>query len=360
MPDTKSYTDLYIQQQVRIENLKEGEARKMAVWLIAAHEQVQLRLERWNTPWQIERLRALLAYYEQLLETTWAENIVPELRKDGRIFTTRNGAWHVTTLQGLTAAAVVAPPPDVVFQLAMQEPFQGKLMTQWARQQPINELRAARNILITDWVEGLSPRDSARHLNSVWNRSTRDLQSLTRSYFGHLANQTAEATYAANDRIVDAKQWISTLDHRTSREYCIPRDNLAYTLNNEPINHSFPWAEGPGRIHWNCRSTSIPLMDEWDPTWQRPAVGAGPNYMRGDNTTPQGRVRKPSKHSVDRGILDVEQVNTNTSYLDWLKRQPQAFQEDVLGVQRAKDFREGTLTFKQGFSALNPTTVDQF
>ena len=40
----------------------------------------------------------------------------------------------------------------------------------------------------------------------------------------------------------------------------------------------------------------------------------------------------------------VEQVSSNTTYGDWLKKQPAAFQREVLGETRYKLFAKGDLT----------------
>ena len=72
--------------------------------------------------------------------------------------------------------------------------------------------------------------------------------------------------------------------------------------------------------HWRCRTTVIPVLkDEFAreiPGSTRPSVG------------PDG----------------AEQVNSKTSYAEWLARQPAAFQKDVLGPARYELFSKGELS----------------
>ena len=56
----------------------------------------------------------------------------------------------------------------------------------------------------------------------------------------------------------------------------------------------------------------------------------------------------------------VKQVNGNTPYETWLRRQSKAFQTEVLGVARAKLFREGRISIGRFVDAQGATlTLDQ-
>ncbi|MCV5706845.1 hypothetical protein OFN27_27100, partial [Escherichia coli] len=55
------------------------------------------------------------------------------------------------------------------------------------------------------------------------------------------------------------KQWLSTRDNRTTPQ-CRIRDRLKYTLNNKPVGHSVPYLQGPGKIHFCCRSTETFIL----------------------------------------------------------------------------------------------------
>lgn len=101
---------------------------------------------------------------------------------------------------------------------------------------------------------------------------------------------------------------IATLDSRTTL-FCMSIDQTIIPL------------DGPKPpYHWRCRTTVIPVLkDEFAreiPGSTRPSVG------------PDG----------------AEQVNSKTSYAEWLARQPAAFQKDVLGPARYELFSKGELS----------------
>jgi len=76
--------------------------------------------------------------------------------------------------------------------------------------------------------------------------------SLVRSATQAVSQASRQAVYDANDDIVKAEQWVSTIDLRTTEE-CGARDGLTYTVGaHEPIDHTLPWGGGPGNLHWGA------------------------------------------------------------------------------------------------------------
>ena len=85
-----------------------------------------------------------------------------------------------------------------------------------------------------------------------------------------------------------------------------------------------------GVLVHNCRSTTVPkIKKEYD-------IGADVHGKR------------PSK-----GSSGMKLVNTRETYNSWLKRQSHEFQNEALGVERAKLFRAGKFGMK-GF--VDPVT----
>jgi hypothetical protein len=70
--------------------------------------------------------------------------------------------------------------------------------------------------------------------------------SIAKTAVGHLASTARQSFASANDDILKGKQWLSTLDNRTSKD-CRIRDRLKYTLDNKPIGHKVPYLQGPGK-----------------------------------------------------------------------------------------------------------------
>lgn len=83
--------------------------------------------------------------------------------------------------------------------------------------------------------------------------------SIAKTAVGHLASTARQSFASANDDILKGKQWLSTLDNRTSKD-CRIRDRLKYTLDNKPIGHKVPYLQGHRKIHFCCRSTETYIL----------------------------------------------------------------------------------------------------
>ena len=136
--------------------------------------------------------------------------------------------------------------------------------------------------------------------------------TLARTITNWISNRSRQTTMRENLDVIEGYKWVATLDSRTSL-ICMGRDGTIYEDNDK--NPKPP-------AHFNCRSTITYIVKPEfdlgaDVAGKRPAIG------------PNNKVR---------------QVSDETSYATWLRRQPKAFQDEVLGPGRAELFRKGTLT----------------
>jgi SPP1 gp7 family putative phage head morphogenesis protein len=146
---------------------------------------------------------------------------------------------------------------------------------------------------------------------------------LVRASVQAVANAARTATYDDNADLISAVQWHSVLDTRTS-EWCIARDGCQYDVKtHEPIDDAPPWLEGPGALHWGCRSTSIPVLKSWRD------IGIDADEV--PHTT--------------RAAMDG-QVAASTTFESWLNKQSAARQDTVLGEGKAALWRAGKITLR--------------
>lgn len=122
----------------------------------------------------------------------------------------------------------------------------------------------------------------------------------------HISQEAMRETVRANDDLFKREKWSSTLDRMTS-DVCISRDGQIYDIGVGP----YPPA------HYRCRSVRLAFIE--------------PEYAI---------IRKSTRASADGP------VDSRTTYQSWLRRQSSEFQDDVLGVERAKLFRDGEITTK--------------
>ncbi len=209
-------------------------------------------------------------------------------------------------------------------------------------------------------ASGDSVAEISASLGDIMKLSKNNTTTLVRTTIQSVASSVRNTVFKENPDIVQGVTWLSTLDNRTTINICAPRDHKKYSIDGKPIGHDLTWHGGPGNAHWNCRSTSVPLIGEESLAGRRPAISAGKNYESGDNITRTGRVRKATKNNRESGIFRIQQVNSNTTYEDWLIRQPAAFQDDILGIKRGKLFRDGSINLSDLSNRFGePITLDE-
>ena len=105
----------------------------------------------------------------------------------------------------------------------------------------------------------------------------------------------------------------------------------------EPLDDGPPWLEGPGKLHWGCRSTSVPVLKSWKD------LG----------------IDAPEVPDTTRASMDG-QVPADTTLEEWLKKQSQARQDTVLGAGKAQLWRDGKITFRDLLDQSGrPLTTEQ-
>ncbi|MBX0289715.1 phage head morphogenesis protein [Hymenobacter sp. HSC-4F20] len=186
------------------------------------------------------------------------------------------------------------------------QPFEGRLLKAWVRNNQmadLNRIQDAINIGITQnqtieqIVRRLRGTKAASYTDGTLNASKRDVTAVVRTAVAHVQSRAKAEVYQANADIIRAWQQISTLDSRTS-PVCIRDDHRIYRQYADVI-----WTPR----HWNCRSIVIAYFAD-DEHGNR-ASQFGP-------------------------------VPGSTDYDTFLRRQSKEFQNDVLGIKRARLYRE--------------------
>lgn len=277
----------------------------------------------------VERLEALLTSVRSLNAAAYA-NMERELDDVLREFVGYEAAYQRQML--ITAAPVVSVAgvsTDMVYAAAMRRPFQGVLLRSVWPDLSDSRMKLIRRTIAQGFVESRTTAQIVRDLrgtkvqgyaDGLVNRSRREVEAVVRTALGHYAGVTQDSVMEANSDLVKAVKWVSTLDARTS-EQCRLRDGLLYEpVSHKPIGHKVPWGAGPGRLHWNCRSTQTPITKSWR------ELGVDMDEV------PAG-----TRASMDG------QVPAETTYLEWLGKRPAGVQDEVLGPTRAKLYRDGKL-----------------
>ena len=160
----------------------------------------------------------------------------------------------------------------------------------------------------------------------------RQADALVRTSVQAISNEARLQSFQQNDDIIRGLQALVTLDNRTST-ICIARSGAEWDLKTgDPVkgtSESFP---GPTPWHWQCRSTLIPILYDFDEMEGR--VGA--NKKKRLNTLPQS-----TQASMDG------QVAGDLTYEQWLGTKAESTQKEVLGPAKWELWQKDKLSFTE-------------
>jgi len=285
----------------------------------------------------VERLEALLSSVRLLNKQAYDE-MGRELGVQLRDLADYEAGYQNQLFTNVLPAQVSFASVSVeqVYTAAMSRPFQGRLLSEWAQSIEADRMIRIRDAVRMGYVEGQTTSQIVQRIRGTRARGYEDgiieidrrhARAVVQTALSHMAGVTRDRFYDANGDLIKAVKWLSTLDSRTS-EGCRIRDGKEYTVDtHKPIGHQIPWGAGPGRLHWNCRSASTPVLKSWR------EMGFDADEM----------------DAGTRAALDG-QVPADTTFAEWIKRQSAARQDDILGPTRGALLRRGGLTLDRFYS----------
>jgi hypothetical protein len=226
---------------------------------------------------------------------------------------------------------------EQVYAAALAQPFRGVLLREALSGLEAGRAKAIRDAIRIGYVENQTTSEIVKRIrgtkarqysDGLMNAPRQHVEAIVRTAISHTAGFTRNRFYEANNDLIKAESWLSTIDGRTTPE-CRIRDQLQYTVvDHKPIGHKIPWLSGPGRLHYCCRSTSTPVTKSWKEL---------------------GGVDIGEFSPATRASMSGE-IPANMTWGEWIKRQSQERQDEYLGPTRAKLLRDGGLTFDQFYS----------
>lgn len=217
-------------------------------------------------------------------------------------------------LQGAVTVSVAGLAPTLVTQAVLTKPLklvsgQKTTITTMAGLYDTFAAGAAAEVMTAvnaGMIAGRTTQQiTAEVMGMVNSRSRRQAEAVVRTATNHAGNVARAETYRANADIIAKEEFVATLDGATTIT-CASLDGNQY-----------PVGEGPQpAMHYGCRSVRVPVLD---PAFAALREGATRASMTGP-------------------------VSAQTTYGGFLKRQSAEFQEEVLGVERAKLFRSGKVS----------------
>jgi len=213
---------------------------------------------------------------------------------------------------------VAAVASEQVYAAAMARPFQGRILKEWASGIEAARMTRIRDAIRIGYVENQTIDQMVRRVrgtrslgyaDGLLTIDRRHAEAVVRTAVGHTANYAHDAFYDANAELIKGIKLVETLDHRTCIQ-CMSLDGKVFPLDKGPRPPH----------HLACRGTTAPVIKSW-------------RELGFDmDETP----------TSTRSSLDG-QIPADITYSEWLKKQPAARQDEVLGVAKGKLFRDGGL-----------------
>ncbi len=253
---------------------------------------------------------------------------------------TRNELLEIAALQTQFVNSVITASLPVIVNLNLPDtnmlrsailsrPFQGKLLRQWMQQLETGDRRRISDAVRTGLVLGESSAEIGRRIFGTARNPDTGTQGVTRSAaqgigqtsVTHVVSQAALALYLANAELIPRELYVATLDSRTTR-ICSSLDGQTFPVGTGPVPP----------VHFNCRSIRVPFVDG-SQAGTRPANAATEKALKGL----KGRERRAAVKQL------VGQVPATETYQIFLRKQTVAFQNEAMGVTKARLFRKGGL-----------------
>lgn len=301
------------------------------------------------------RLRALRRTLAAIRGAAWDET--SKLLREELLAIARAEAEFLATATRTVAPVVVTsavPPAALLREAVLSRPFEGRILREWSqgiRRADIDRINAQVQIGL---VQGESSQDIARRVvGTVRRRGADGVTQITRHNAAALArtavnavtNQAKRAFFEANSDIFDEELYVATLDARTTP--------VCRSLDGK----TFPVGEGPiPPLHFSCRSLRVAVLDG-EVLGRRPTKSSTDRQLLREYTESNDLARVTSRGALPRGhrgrfdafsrrrVRELTgDVPARVNYEQFLRRQSREFQNEVLGVTKARLFRRGGLT----------------
>lgn len=307
-----------------------------------------------TTSVELRRLNALVESIRKLREPAWKE--ANQTMRDDMVALSTAESVSIANIVTITLPVqidTVMPSARLLRSIAVARPFQGQILADWAASMEAEDIRKIHNAIQLGMTAGEDMATIARRVigtealnfdDGVLQMTRQQVQAVVRTAVQHVANHSRTTWFLENSDIVTEERFVATLDSRTT-PICRANDGKQFPLGKGPVPP----------LHFQCRSLRIAALDgvlagdrPAKPFVERELVDEyaqanGLGNVRNRDDLPRGTKGDYDKWARKRIGELVGPVPAETTYNEWLKRQSRAFQDDTLGVNKAKLFRDGGL-----------------
>ena len=321
--------DASTRHQIYVQRYAGGQVKEMLGYLRDLVFQIEIKLAQAETLSQAQKLTTNLREVREILEEglqAASGNLLTNIEDLAEY----EGEFAVKTLNAASTIQAKLPENNILRAIVSQSPM--TLLGDNQAQQYLTARQAVETystkktnellrVIQNGYINGDPVGDISRSVRSVVKRQTRQADALVRTVTNHISAEARSATHRENSEVVIGEEFVATLDSRTTIG-CAALDGKVFGFDEPP--------QVPR--HWNCRSVRVAKLS--------------PKYAQPDESGVRSSQFGP--------------VSPKTTYSGWLKKQPKAFQESVLGVERTQLYRNGGLSINKFTDDLGRTyTLDE-
>lgn len=316
-----------------------------------------------KTQAQFKRMQALLAAIDAIRLDSWEQAtklLLEQMEELAYAEPIQLQTLYTTPLP--VQVTTVLPSTQFLRSVALSRPFEGRVLRDWAKRMADEDLKRIGNAIQAGMVAGEDMNTIVRRVigtralngsDGMTEMTRRQVTSVVRTAVQHVSNGARDGFFDANKELFAEEQFVATLDSRTT-PICRGLDGKRFKVGKGP--------RPP--LHFNCRSVRVAVIDgvfagsrPAKPTTERLLVqeyarSRGLTGVRDRDGLPRGTKGDYDAWKRKRIRELVGPIPASETYQTWLKGQSVAFQEEVLGKEKAKLFRNGGLTLDK-FVDLN-------
>lgn len=294
-----------------VEQFKNGQVKNFMPFLNRVAKSMREELLKTDNVYSKARIDSKLAFVDALINSEF-KTYTNELSEQLGLFADEEAEFTAASLNKVQALAEATIPTTSQLKAAINaRPFNNRLLKDYLNDFSKDQAKAVKNAVSMGFFDGKSTRDiindvvgskSLGYKNGLLNVSRTSAERMVRTSITHTASVAKSYTLQDNVDITPYYEWSSVLDGRTS-PICQSGDGTVYPVGKGPL----------APHHYNCRSVEVPLFAD---------------ELKIKNGKP-----------VKKDTTGIEQ-NYNT----WLGKQSNKFQDEVLGNEKAKLYRDGGLS----------------
>lgn len=246
-------------------------------------------------------------------------------------------------------------PSALLRKIARSTPFEGRTLKEWLERTRDVDVQAIVATAKTGIIQGDTPTQLARRVlgtkqldykdGQTRRRTFRNLEAVYLTVTNGISNQVKQELYRENKDVIHTELFVATLDFRTTL-ICASNDGKQYPVNKGPVPP----------LHFRCRSLRVPYINPdnlgerpFNPATERMLLAEfaeehGLSTIRARAELPKGNVSAYNKFAQRRKRELIGRVPATQNFQTWLRNQSPQFQDEYLGVRKAKIFRQGKLT----------------